>query len=69
MVQEFDSDERLKHITQFQSRIQPPLPQIVTCDSIQGAKLTENVAFVGILFGVSMLVPCFCLFELLVTEI
>nr|CCA20599.1 conserved hypothetical protein [Albugo laibachii Nc14] len=60
-AKEIDTEERLKLITQFQCSIQPPLPPIVTSDSIHGANLTENIAFIGILFGVTMLVLSFCM--------
>ncbi|DBA00754.1 TPA: hypothetical protein N0F65_001225 [Lagenidium giganteum] len=54
MVHEIDSDERLKCIAEFHSRVQPELPQVVTSDSIHAGSVTENVAFVAMLFGSSI---------------
>ncbi len=54
MVNEIDSDERLKNIESFHTRIQPELPKVVTSDSIHAGSATENLAFIGMLFGSSM---------------
>ncbi|KAG6961090.1 hypothetical protein JG687_00007858 [Phytophthora cactorum] len=39
------------NIATFHERVQPPLPQVVTSDSIHAASGTENIAFVAMLFG------------------
>ncbi|KAF1332059.1 hypothetical protein FI667_g3843, partial [Globisporangium splendens] len=54
MVHEIDSDQRLRNIESFHSRIQPVLPKVVTSDSIRAGSVTENVAFVAMLFGSSV---------------
>jgi hypothetical protein len=54
MVSEIDSDERLKNIANFHTRIQPELPQVVTSDSIHAGSATENLAFIAMLFGTSV---------------
>ncbi|KAG3011738.1 hypothetical protein PC121_g15536 [Phytophthora cactorum] len=51
MVHELDVDQRLQNIATFHERVQPPLPQVVTSDSIHAASGTENIAFVAMLFG------------------
>jgi hypothetical protein len=56
MVHEIDSDQRLRNIESFHSRIQPVLPKVVTSDSIHAGSVTENVAFVAMLFGSSVYV-------------
>ncbi|KAF4133441.1 Calponin homology domain-containing protein [Phytophthora infestans] len=54
MVHELDVDQRLQNIATFHERVQPPLPQVVTSDSIHAASGTENVAFVAMLFGTAV---------------
>lgn len=54
MVHEIDTDQRLRNIETFHSRIQPELPQVVSSDSIHAASVTENVSFVAMLFGASV---------------
>ncbi|KAL4095678.1 hypothetical protein PRIC1_009051 [Phytophthora ramorum] len=51
MVHELDVDQRLQNIATFHERVQPPLPQVVTSDSIHAASATENIAFVAMLFA------------------
>lgn len=54
MVHEIDTDQRLRNIATFHTRVQPQLPAVVTTDSIHAGSATENVAFVAMLFGASM---------------
>ncbi|KAG6609954.1 uncharacterized protein IUM83_00815 [Phytophthora cinnamomi] len=54
MVHELDVDQRLQNIATFHERVQPPLPQVVTSDSIHAASGTENIAFVAMLFGTAV---------------
>lgn len=59
MVHEIDTDQRLRNVETFHSRIQPELPQVVTSDSIHAASVAENVSFVAMLFGSSVCVSMF----------
>ncbi|KAK1947976.1 Fimbrin [Phytophthora citrophthora] len=54
MVHELDVDQRLQNIATFHERVQPPLPQVVTSDSIHAASGAENIAFVAMLFGTAV---------------
>ncbi|KAL3673216.1 hypothetical protein V7S43_000939 [Phytophthora oleae] len=54
MVHELDVDQRLQNIATFHERVQPPLPQVVTSDSIHAANGAENIAFVAMLFGTAV---------------
>jgi len=54
MAHEIDTDQRLRNIATFHSRVQPQLPAVVTTDSIHAGSATENVAFVAMLFGASI---------------
>ncbi|KAE9154169.1 hypothetical protein PF006_g1745 [Phytophthora fragariae] len=54
MVHELDVDQRLHNIATFHERVQPPLPQVLTSDSIHAASGTENIAFVAMLFGTAV---------------
>lgn len=63
MVHEIDSDQRLRNVETFNSRIQPELPQVVTSDSIHASSVAENISFVAMLFGSSVYVTwtnCLC---------
>ncbi|POM62132.1 hypothetical protein PHPALM_28747 [Phytophthora palmivora] len=54
MVHELDGDQRLQNIATFHERVQPPLPLVVTSDSIHAGSGTENIAFVAMLFGTAV---------------
>ncbi|OWZ24560.1 hypothetical protein PHMEG_000384 [Phytophthora megakarya] len=54
MVHELDVDQRLQNISSFHERVQPPLPLVVTSDSIHASSGTENIAFVAMLFGTAV---------------
>ncbi|ETP41579.1 hypothetical protein F442_11338 [Phytophthora nicotianae P10297] len=54
MVHELDVDQRLQNIATFHERVQPPLPQVVTSDSIHAGSGTENITFVAMLFGTAV---------------
>jgi hypothetical protein len=68
MAHEIDTDQRLRNIATFHSRVQPQLPAVVTTDSIHAGSATENVAFVAMLFGASMYVTILANVDRLVAD-